>query len=100
MAFSNLDCLFEVKHFRIGAASFLPMSLLGGFRLFFSSRGRHTRSYGDWSSDVCSSDLGRGVARNAGNRGDTSATERTDQPPLQTGIQLGIELLRESGGTE
>src|SRR5207248_7984590 len=28
----------------------------GGF--FFSSRRRHTRSYGDWSSDVCSSDLG------------------------------------------
>src|SRR5437867_959561 len=26
---------------------------------FFSSRRRHTRSYGDWSSDVCSSDLGR-----------------------------------------
>src|SRR5207248_10925028 len=25
----------------------------------FSSRRRHTRSYGDWSSDVCSSDLGR-----------------------------------------
>src|SRR6266705_6502530 len=24
----------------------------------FSSRRRHTRSYGDWSSDVCSSDLG------------------------------------------
>src|SRR6266516_4927686 len=24
---------------------------------FFSSRIRHTRSYGDWSSDVCSSDL-------------------------------------------
>src|SRR5207248_7367844 len=24
---------------------------------FFSSRRRHTRSYGDWSSDVCSSDL-------------------------------------------
>src|SRR5437867_8235055 len=27
------------------------------FCLFFSSRRRHTRSYGDWSSDVCSSDL-------------------------------------------
>src|SRR5437867_12324935 len=26
---------------------------------FFSSRRRHTRSYGDWSSDVCSSDLER-----------------------------------------
>src|SRR5271168_5465123 len=25
---------------------------------FFSSRRRHTISYGDWSSDVCSSDLG------------------------------------------
>src|SRR5205807_7445856 len=25
--------------------------------LFFSSRGRHTRLQGDWSSDVCSSDL-------------------------------------------
>src|SRR5207248_8727211 len=24
---------------------------------FFSSRRRHTRSHGDWSSDVCSSDL-------------------------------------------
>src|SRR6202047_5583315 len=27
------------------------------FICFFSSRRRHTRSYGDWSSDVCSSDL-------------------------------------------
>src|SRR6202140_4573642 len=27
------------------------------FLLFFSSRRRHTRSFGDWSSDVCSSDL-------------------------------------------
>src|SRR5437867_10575846 len=31
------------------------MFLYGFF--FFSSRRRHTRSYGDWSSDVCSSDL-------------------------------------------
>src|SRR6266516_7445088 len=30
---------------------------------FFSSRRRHTRSYGDWSSDVCSSDLGQTLAR-------------------------------------
>src|SRR5437879_13912617 len=28
---------------------------------FFSSRRRHTRYIGDWSSDVCSSDLGGGV---------------------------------------
>src|SRR5207248_7121805 len=30
---------------------------------FFSSRGRHTSSYGDWSSDVCSSDLALPPAR-------------------------------------
>src|SRR5260221_10732927 len=30
---------------------------------FFSSRRRHTRSLCDWSSDVCSSDLGRGLER-------------------------------------
>src|SRR6266581_4331764 len=30
---------------------------MGGF--FFSSRRRHTRWTGDWSSDVCSSDLSR-----------------------------------------
>src|SRR5256885_6836125 len=28
---------------------------------FFSSRRRHTRLQGDWSSDVCSSDLPRAV---------------------------------------
>src|SRR2546426_9483875 len=28
-----------------------------GRRFFFSSRRRHTRLQGDWSSDVCSSDL-------------------------------------------
>src|SRR5437879_9124012 len=28
---------------------------------FFSSRRRHTRYIGDWSSDVCSSDLDEGV---------------------------------------
>src|SRR5437763_11083178 len=29
------------------------------FFFFFSSRRRHTRYIGDWSSDVCSSDLNR-----------------------------------------
>src|SRR5256885_7937012 len=31
--------------------------LRGGVCFFFSSRRRHTRLQGDWSSDVCSSDL-------------------------------------------
>src|SRR5256885_3411312 len=30
---------------------------LDAFDFFFSSRRRHTRLQGDWSSDVCSSDL-------------------------------------------
>src|SRR5437762_10303590 len=34
-----------------------------GFFFFFSSRRRHTRYIGDWSSDVCSSDLHRLAAR-------------------------------------
>src|SRR5260221_10115686 len=34
-----------------------PVSAVGSFVFFFSSRRRHTRSLCDWSSDVCSSDL-------------------------------------------
>src|SRR6266446_4134142 len=37
-------------------------------RCFFSSRRRHTRLQGDWSSDVCSSDLAIGLGRYKGKR--------------------------------
>src|SRR5256885_16915062 len=40
--------------------------------VFFSSRRRHTRLQGDWSSDVCSSDLGRALPV-AGIAGDQQA---------------------------
>src|SRR5437762_7447664 len=33
------------------------IAILSFFLFFFSSRRRHTRYIGDWSSDVCSSDL-------------------------------------------
>src|SRR6266566_7750469 len=36
------------------------------FFFFFSSRRRHTRLQGDWSSDVCSSDLGGDAGQAAG----------------------------------
>src|SRR5256885_12645559 len=36
------------------------------FIFFFSSRRRHTRLQGDWSSDVCSSDLARTHAEQLG----------------------------------
>src|SRR5260221_4767518 len=37
--------------------------LCGFCNFFFSSRSRHTRSLCDWSSDVCSSDLGGSLGR-------------------------------------
>src|SRR5207248_5684630 len=51
------------------------------FIFFFSSRRRHTRSYGDWSSDVCSSDLTDGTGRgrrdrDAGARGGRAVGRR------------------------
>src|SRR5690348_594261 len=38
--------------------------MIFGLTFFFSSRRRHTRWTGDWSSDVCSSDLGLLQVRN------------------------------------
>src|SRR5688500_19794251 len=43
--------------------SFVAQLLLPFF--FFSSRRRHTRLQGDWSSDVCSSDLSCSIARSS-----------------------------------
>src|SRR5256885_9299255 len=45
------------------------------FHFFFSSRRRHTRLQGDWSSDVCSSDL---IDRYRRSEGETPA----DRVPL------------------
>src|SRR5256885_7844969 len=39
------------------AAEFYFLAACLSFFFFFSSRRRHTRLQGDWSSDVCSSDL-------------------------------------------
>src|SRR5206468_8924026 len=44
------------------------------FIFFFSSRRRHTRSDRDWSSDVCSSDLGDEPSSDH-DSGDGSSTE-------------------------
>src|SRR5438094_9451992 len=75
---------------------------------FFSSRRRHTRSYGDWSSDVCSSDLGlaqvlglktnavevalhRTLARLRGDLGETGEAARRSE--------IGRASRRERGST-
>src|SRR5437762_3234614 len=51
---------------------------------FFSSRRRHTTYIGDWSSDVCSSDLGLEVARALRQRRDPRAAP----PPLRVQLPL------------
>src|SRR3989454_5029576 len=47
---------------------------------FFSSRRRHTRLQGDWSSDVCSSDLGA-AARGTGTTTRSPTCSWRDSPP-------------------
>src|SRR5207248_7948151 len=49
-----------------------------------SSRRRHTRSYGDWSSDVCSSDLTSGRL-GAISGGPTSVAQHRGAPRLRRG---------------
>src|ERR1039457_5294784 len=48
---------------------------------FFSSRRRHTRLQGDWSSDVCSSDLYRRWRRVPADRG-RPASRRAPHAPV------------------
>src|SRR6266850_2872865 len=50
------------------------------FFFFFSSRRRHTRLQGDWSSDVCSSDLELGDGEDA--RRGAAAAPCVDSPAL------------------
>src|SRR6266403_3778630 len=58
------------------------------FLFFFSSRRRHTRSLRDWSSDVCSSDLGEMLGR--GGRGPRRCRRRTGR---QRDAAAAAELL-------
>src|SRR5207248_8605831 len=51
---------------------------------FLSSRRRHTSSYGDWSSDVCSSDLG-----SSRERGGPGAGGPEDPEPYRSREQHG-----------
>src|SRR5256885_3845988 len=49
--------MHRILHPATSAASIGIVCLLVALIFFFSSRRRHTRLQGDWSSDVCSSDL-------------------------------------------
>src|SRR6266849_5005428 len=57
-------------------------SCLYSVLFFFSSRRRHTRSTRDWSSDVCSSDLGRRARINESGEAATRSQEHTESWPV------------------
>src|SRR5437867_8856176 len=69
------------------------------FFFFFSSGRRRTRSYGDWSSDVCSSDLEKNPANvlSNGSRIRNQIVE-TDTERTWAGNENGRRVLRCSAG--
>src|SRR6266850_4409596 len=64
------------------------------FFFFFSSRRRHTRLQGDWSSDVCSSDLGHAEDENSsiGERNEGSAVDLTGDLALTVRPESNVEI--------
>src|SRR3712207_7904879 len=64
---------------------------------FFSSRRRHTRYWRDWSSDVCSSDLGEGDAPEVEVGGLDALPVPVDGEPFQVS-QLGAGGDVDDGG--
>src|SRR5690348_18145243 len=69
------------------------------FFFFFSSRRRHTRWTGDWSSDVCSSDLGvhrehtdRRPARGGEANDERAAMLKMLSPRLSSWVEEPLDL--------
>src|SRR5437762_6372767 len=74
---------------------------------FFSSRRRHTRYIGDWSSDVCSSDLVAAVHRHDAGAAEAEVVLEGDLGAFDlAGVGLAAQLpdqlgaLGEAGGAE
>src|SRR5256885_8346293 len=67
--------LVHVANMKADQSVLIP-DCLGGCVFFFSSRRRHTRLQGDWSSDVCSSDLAARAIVHDGGDARLSADER------------------------
>src|SRR5262245_62381846 len=64
------------------------------FFFFFSSRRRHTRCLSDWSSDVCSSDLG------AANAGVVARAGRLHVSGDESRSESYADILRRAGKTQ
>src|SRR5258705_6628671 len=72
--------------------SFAQVKPIVFFFFFFSSRRRHTRCLSDWSSDVCSSDLGGPACQH---RSDEAIQNRIVEgpPPIPVGRRFGADTL-------
>src|SRR5256885_16872548 len=72
-----------------------------GFCFFFSSRRRHTRLQGDWSSDVCSSDLlslaAEGSCTIGGNLGTNAGGTQVVRYGNTRELCLGLEVVTPQG---
>src|SRR4051794_41247098 len=79
-----------------GRIAFMILSVLLLFFFFFSSRRRHTRWTGDWSSDVCSSDLD-GLLRTA--RPDPARAPRGERGLLGAPPRRVLRLSRREAGS-
>src|SRR6266487_7079156 len=65
------------------------------FFFFFSSRRRHTRWTGDWSSDVCSSDLAPenwSPSQALGTRNGKNAAKHVQQIGFPEGVNVWLDL--------
>src|SRR5438067_5669355 len=89
-------------HMKLGivAVALIPLMAVSGFFAdFFSSRRRHTRSKRDWSSDVCSSDLGpdsrEAYAVNVTSEG--AEIRANSSAGLFYGVQTLLQLVEGSG---
>src|SRR5256885_10129226 len=72
-------------------SSIVQMYMIHSLFFFFSSRRRHTRLQGDWSSDVCSSDLGNAVLTGGtGGQGD-GRTQRPGGMTSPSAVFLGAD---------
>src|SRR2546422_8291710 len=92
----NLHGVYRGYEHYQGWSSVTPIHL---FVFFFSSRRRHTRCSRDWSSDVCSSDLGI----HAGKAFLARLKERSqnrDKEITVTALQAQLKALRRWGSKE
>src|SRR3989454_1953170 len=67
------------------------------YLFFFSSRRRHTRLQGDWSSDVCSSDLKMRAAFGKVNTLHNHVLPWTDRPLVITNLVGGEDGIDDAG---